>query len=72
MMAEWSMKIKRGKQILSQEMKEKKTTATPNKSSWTILLSTFGSREGVFFIQCMNYSESAHTPSKVFLVRFGY
>ena len=33
-------------------MKEKKTTATPNKSSWAILLSAFGTREGRFFIQC--------------------
>ena len=32
-------------------MKEKKTTATPNKSSWTILLSAFGTRERRYFIQ---------------------
>ena len=33
------------------EMKEKKTMDTPNKSSWTILISAFGTRERRFFIQ---------------------
>ena len=32
-------------------MKEKKTTATPNKPSWTILLSAFGTSKRRFFIQ---------------------
>ena len=29
-------------------MKEKKTMATPNKSSWTILISAFGTRKEKF------------------------
>ena len=48
MLAEWSLKIERKKRIWSQEIKEKKTTATPNKSSWTILLSAFGHEKGGF------------------------
>ena len=32
-------------------MKEKKTMVTPNKSSWTILISAFGTKERRFFIQ---------------------
>ena len=39
------------KQIRRQEMKEKKTMATSNKSSLTILLSAFGTRERRFLIQ---------------------
>ena len=41
MLAKRSMKTKRERNIESQEMKEKKATATPNKSSRTILLSAF-------------------------------
>ena len=37
MLAEWSSKIGR-KKFWSQDVKEMKTTATPNESSWTILL----------------------------------
>ena len=45
-------KCKEGeKQIWRYRMKEKKTMATPNKSSWTILISAFGTRERRFFIQ---------------------
>ena len=43
--------VKREKQIWRYEMKGKKTMATPNKSSWTILISAFGTRERRFFIQ---------------------
>ena len=44
--------VKRENQIWRyKEMKEKKTTATPNKSSWTILMSAFGTRERSFLIQ---------------------
>ena len=44
MLANWSTEIyvKREKQIWRYEMKEKKTMATLNKSSWTILISAFG------------------------------
>ena len=41
--------VKREKQIWRYEIKEKKTMATPNKSSWTILMSAFGTRERIFF-----------------------
>ena len=44
-LSEWSLKIKRTKQNWSEEVKEKETTATPNKSVWTILLSAFGPRD---------------------------
>ena len=43
--------VKREKQIWGYEMKEKKTMATSNKSSWTILISAFRTRERRFFIQ---------------------
>ena len=50
MLTDWSLKTERKKKIWSQEIKEKKTTTTPNKSSWTILLSAFWTWERRFFI----------------------
>ena len=83
--ADWmSMKLKRKKQIWNQEIQEKKTTATPNKSSWTILLLAFWTRERRFFIQsqlpwrlyvlhnsCTNYSYN-YVPSHIFSTESKY
>ena len=46
----WKSK-ERETQIWKHEMKEKKTMATPNKSSWTLLISAFGTRERRFSTQ---------------------
>ena len=55
MVAEWSLKFKRKKQILSQEIEQKKTTASTNKLSWTIVMSALGTRENRFFIQAQKH-----------------
>ena len=43
--------IKENETDLKSRYEGKKTTNTPNKSRWTILLSAFGTRERRFFIQ---------------------